>query len=627
MEKDVTKEDPKIILPQFSVELLQACTDLIYTGSTPITDVVTVGNMLELMDSIGLNMPVNCLLLVAREDPTDVEMVGFKTHSGLDITEVNNIAPDQPVPSDKGSLEITISPRQLTKKIKHRRMSKVVQKLTPNQKGLTTICDKSREAGYKVNDKSSIGDLEPSDRSEVTPKAVGAELVPLLINLECEEPENLDDFGDFQQTKKRKWSRRSETLQILTHNFDFCDFKCRFKKDLQEHCDLHHSDKEFICPKCDFKTSGLALIKIHEKKRHIGLGVIVCEVCGFRARNKRKMTLHKSRFCPSQGKEIISVDLKTNGSQNCPNLPDIGSLVHENLNVETEAVSSLEKSPKVCDTTDNPAENKLENNEAADKETSNEQSPDEKVTSEASSGDQEVDEASNLYDTKLSEVNSFLKDFCNVEKDFSEEPSSSSCSPFDTVLAIKECVVTNEDDESDVSESIESLLKEIPVTDENSHDVENTNDMIDGLENYVYRNIITESGEKLGFVGSGNRGVIDVMVMDESESVDVIDDFKEDSSDNFADLNVGKVIDENASNEVTGFRCSVPACSREVRLSKNTTATCVLNRLRTHHANVHDKADVSEFSYTILYKEATKDIMVSKKKKEAKSNANLYLFE
>eukprot|EP00092_Neocalanus_flemingeri_P018058 GFUD01019543.1.p1 GENE.GFUD01019543.1~~GFUD01019543.1.p1 ORF type:complete len:612 (+),score=147.62 GFUD01019543.1:75-1838(+) len=585
MEKDVTKEDPKIILPQFSVELLQACTDLIYTGSTPITDVVTVGNMLELMDSIGLNMPVNCLLLVAREDPTDVEMVGFKTHSGLDITEVNNIAPDQPVPSDKGSLEITISPRQLTKKIKHRRMSKVVQKLTPNQKGLTTICDKSREAGYKVNDKSSIEDLEPSNRSEVPPKVIGAEPVPLL------EPENLGDLGDFQQIRKRKWSRRRETLQILTHHCDFCDFKCRFKKDLQRHCDLRHSDKEFSCPQCDFKCSGL-----HEKNKHIGVGNIVCEVCGFRTRYKRKMTLHKSGVCHTQQKNIMSVDLRKNDGQTCHNLLDIGSLTHENLNEEMEAVTL------VCDNTGNPDGNKLENNEAADIEDTNEQSSDEKVTSETSSGDQEVDEASDL-DTKLAELNSFLTDFCYLDEGISEETYTFS-SPFDTVLAAQESVINVD----------ESLLKEIHVTDEKSHDVENTNNMIEDLESDVYRNMITESDEKLGIVGSGNQVVNEVMMlMDESESVDVIDDLKEDSSDNIA---VGKVNEENASKEVIGFRCSAPACSKKVRLSKATNATYVLTRLRTHHAKVHAQADGSEFSYTILYKEATKDIMVTKKKKK-----------
>ena len=83
LEKDVTEEDPKIILPQFPLELLQGFTNLIYTGSTPTTAVVTFNNILELMYSLGLFMPLDRLMVV-KEESTVRDIVVIKKQGGLE---------------------------------------------------------------------------------------------------------------------------------------------------------------------------------------------------------------------------------------------------------------------------------------------------------------------------------------------------------------------------------------------------------------------------------------------------------------------------------------------------------------------------------------------------------------
>ena len=124
LEKDVTEEDPKIILPQFPLELLQGFTNLIYTGSTPTTAVVTFNNILELMYSLGLFMPLDRLMVV-KEESTVRDIVVIKKQGGLEIIEVNNNVPHPPVPSAKSSLQISKSPL-FNNNVKRRRLDNSV---------------------------------------------------------------------------------------------------------------------------------------------------------------------------------------------------------------------------------------------------------------------------------------------------------------------------------------------------------------------------------------------------------------------------------------------------------------------------------------------------------------------
>eukprot|EP00092_Neocalanus_flemingeri_P015814 GFUD01017118.1.p1 GENE.GFUD01017118.1~~GFUD01017118.1.p1 ORF type:complete len:770 (+),score=192.61 GFUD01017118.1:31-2310(+) len=651
LEKDVTREDPKIILPGFPLELIQAFANLMYTGSTPRSAVVTVVNMLELMGSLGLNMPLD-RLLVTTEESTDIELVGFKPRSGLEIIEVNNNTPThQAILLGRSSLEITKTPlkSKTPTAAKRRHTSKIVQtpiihKPRPAPIRPTKTVGKSREVVPEVDDESDIrcptktplkaktptavkrrhlskivqtpiihkprpapksvgksqevvpkvddeSDIRcPTKMSEVSTNPVGVETVPLLIKLECEETENLYDFedfqqnrkrkrkwsiGDFQQTKKRKWTRRSETMQIQTHNCEFCDFKCRFFKDLQEHCDLFHSDKEFSCTKCEFKTGGLTLMKMHVKKMHIGVGDIVCEDCGFRAGNKRKMAYHKAKVCYSRSNDNLDEDAKADESQDTL-VQALEYLGREVGDAKVETVRAV---------------NKLESNETADMEITSKQSPIEKQTNEASSACDE-DDANDSVKTKLSEV----KDLCNQE-------------------GLKESVVADKVDEGNMFENIESLLREIPAGNQKSRNDANINEIIDDFENDNDSNMITDLslGENLGIIANEQN----------SQGVDVVDELKnanvtsDNSKSGVSDTNLNDGETSKISDEVIGFKCSAPSCIKVYRVSNFTTATSALNRLRTHHAKIHTELEDSEVLYTILYKQATNYNQVVKKHKEA----------
>ena len=128
MEKDVTNEDPTFILPDHPLELLRAFVKLVYKGSAATSEIVTIGNLLELMASFGLNMPVDRLMIV-REEVNEIEIVGFKKRNGLEIIEVNNNSPLTLAceRSVRRSLEITPCLLEPPAKRSLRRLSKAVK--------------------------------------------------------------------------------------------------------------------------------------------------------------------------------------------------------------------------------------------------------------------------------------------------------------------------------------------------------------------------------------------------------------------------------------------------------------------------------------------------------------------
>ena len=87
MEKDVTKEDPLVILPGISLELLQSFVGIVYRGSTPLTQVVTMDSLLLLMRSFGLDMPADRLVVTRERVEDEVQIIGFKNMFGLEITD------------------------------------------------------------------------------------------------------------------------------------------------------------------------------------------------------------------------------------------------------------------------------------------------------------------------------------------------------------------------------------------------------------------------------------------------------------------------------------------------------------------------------------------------------------
>jgi len=355
MEKDVTKEDPVVILPDHPLELLRAFVKLIYKGSAATSDVVTMGSLLELMASLGLNMPVN-RLMISREEVDEIEVVGFKKRNGLEIIEVNNnLTPlgreralllpcDQS--SSRKSLEIT--PCLLQPPAKRRNISKALK--TPASASRRKLRGQTSE---KMENEIPNPSAEVDVDKDCNDETVSNELVaPIEVKLECEE----FTVEDVQPSKKRKWNRRRETLDIPLHACEFCDYKCRFMKSLQEHSDQEHTDKDFNCAKCEFKAASFAGLRVHNKKKHVGEGVMVCEVCGFRANKKRDMAWHKANLhvaCNSQSGLVISKDVDENSLQ----LKDIGDQTLEDLDivVDGEHGEMVEAGPGIGVNVDNDA--------------------------------------------------------------------------------------------------------------------------------------------------------------------------------------------------------------------------------------------------------------------------------
>jgi len=200
LEKDVTEEDPRIILPQFPLELIQGFANLIYTGSTPTTAVVTFRNILELMYSLGLFMPMDRLTVV-REESTVGDIAVIKKHDRLEILEVNNNIPHPPVPPTKSSLEISKSP--LFNNVKRRRLDNSVltqsmeskvenYKIVESQDSLNLPgnCDQTLDGLNVDTDNNSVALSEASTGTEVAEATIDDDPFKITADIKISEKQS-----------------------------------------------------------------------------------------------------------------------------------------------------------------------------------------------------------------------------------------------------------------------------------------------------------------------------------------------------------------------------------------------------------------------------------------------------
>ena len=163
--------------------------------------------------------------MISREEVNEIEVVGFKKRNGLEIIEVNNNLTPLTLSHDRSArrMSLEITPCLLQPPAKRRLLSKAVK--TPASapskrklRGLTSLEMESEieNPGVEIIVKKDCdnGDLVSHDIA-----------VPIEVKLECEE----FTVEDVLPTKKRKWNRKKETLDIPMHACEFCDFKCRFE--------------------------------------------------------------------------------------------------------------------------------------------------------------------------------------------------------------------------------------------------------------------------------------------------------------------------------------------------------------------------------------------------------------
>jgi len=264
MDNDMTGEDLVIILPEYPLELLQGVTNLIYKGSTSTSTVVTVDSVLEVMANLGLHMPSDRLLLAGDHRHSGAGLVGYPP--GLDTCEVNNNSCFNAVGIIRRSPELPPTPLVPggPPSPKRRCLSKIVQ--TPSLVKKTTKAKKKQ-----ATDRIVYNEFGNDDLVILKDPAASVHLkVPVSKSVASDQEGefNKDVMEDLQVTKKRI-KRYSETLDSRKYNCELCEHRCRFLKDLQEHLDLAHSD--LVCSECVFKSSSLAVMKTHRKKKHAGV--------------------------------------------------------------------------------------------------------------------------------------------------------------------------------------------------------------------------------------------------------------------------------------------------------------------------------------------------------------------
>jgi len=279
MEKDVTKkEDPVVILPDVPLELLESLIRLVYEGFAPMSEVVTVDNLLLLMRMLGLNLPVERLVVTVEKVEEEVEIVGFKNKYGaLDIFEVKAGRERESLPLNnerRRSLVITPCGSSATKENKKRRLFGQERRRHSQVLGRSA---KSRDSSVVISDVND--NLKPNAEIVEDVGDINVAMMTLDVKLvECEEVEDTSqrksrkrkckggDISD-SSTMKRRYIRRRESLDAPMLACELCDFKCRFVKDMQKHYDADCSN-ENLCMLCGFTASTRGGLRVHSARKH-----------------------------------------------------------------------------------------------------------------------------------------------------------------------------------------------------------------------------------------------------------------------------------------------------------------------------------------------------------------------
>merc|ERR1719318_1763571 len=153
-------------------------------------------------------------LMISREEVDEIEIVGFKKRNGLEIIEVNNN--QTPLGRERALLlpceqsarrqSLEITPCLLQPPAKRRNISKALK--TPASGSRRKLRGQTSE---KMENEIPNPSAEVDVDKDCNNETVSNELVaPIEVKLECEE----FTVEDVQPSKKRKWNRRRETLDI-----------------------------------------------------------------------------------------------------------------------------------------------------------------------------------------------------------------------------------------------------------------------------------------------------------------------------------------------------------------------------------------------------------------------------
>jgi len=224
----ISGEDVVLLCPEHPVELLIAVTDLLYRGFTKTSTTVTLPGVLDILACLGIHIFVEDL----KQGQTDTAVMNEEIHRDDDY-EVNN--------NSFGKSAIA-NPRESVEPKSH------------------TGIAPSKTRVLKKNEAKEISRIANNKVSDVSLDMTNKEVHKNVID-EIGQDEN-GEFGERTTTKKKSCKK--------LYKCDFCEFYCRFLKDLYRHCELVHSGEDFVCDECNYKYSNFAYLRAHKKRRHTG---------------------------------------------------------------------------------------------------------------------------------------------------------------------------------------------------------------------------------------------------------------------------------------------------------------------------------------------------------------------
>jgi len=342
IEKDVTKEEPVVILPDVPLELVEALIRLIYKGFAPMSEVVTVENLLLLMRMLGLTMPAERLIVTREKVEDEVEIIGFKNLYGLEIFEMKAGREKESLPLTKRrrSLEITPCGTSATQDNKKRRRRLQVLRTS----------SKSRDS-FGPTSVMNDNNLKTNAENDEVVEDINVSLIPLQVKLECEEVEDVPlcdskkihreecDVSD-SAVKKRRFSRRRKS-DLPTLACELCDFNCRYVKDMQKHYDENHCSNENMCTLCGFKASTMGGLRIHIARKHnVGKNTVKLVEGGEKLAEAGPFALNDENIVNNNSEEDLANDVITRKKEDYSMEDDNVAMTLECINAE-ESVKAI----------------------------------------------------------------------------------------------------------------------------------------------------------------------------------------------------------------------------------------------------------------------------------------------
>jgi len=277
-------EDAKIVFPDVPTEVIRSLIQLLYTGECQLSPVADVVSILSLASVLGLFIhPDRLKVCVKESDNGNVmeEVENVVTVTNRNVKERGN-----------GSVMKEVQNAGPNKNVKESGNGIVMEEV---ENAVTNKNVKESGNGSVMKDVENAGPIKKLKVNKVSKRVL---LVPMT-----------EDFptvtSSIEQEMTSNVSKNNVKVKPVHLKFscEHCNFRCRFRLGLEKHANTVHKDKKFRCEKCDYETTKLRNVKIHDKHIHVGEGRLVCQECGFKAKTDSKLAWHENHVHKSSTKK------------------------------------------------------------------------------------------------------------------------------------------------------------------------------------------------------------------------------------------------------------------------------------------------------------------------------------